>query len=133
MHSIKTTSELKDSIRLLEDKRSAEMHLLKTEFNLIVESLKPANIIKRSVSGISSSPHIMRNILIAISGLATAYVSRKKLIKSSNPARKLLVTIAQAGIASFLAVKGEEIKEKAYIILKSIFRRKSKVYEQSTT
>lgn len=125
MASITTTTELKDMIRVLEDRRDADADMLKEEFSMFVTSLRPANLIKSSVSGIASSQHGLRNVIIALTGLAVAYFTRRRKKKSkNNMMRKLLATIIQAGIGSLLAVKGEDIKERVFLIFKSIFSKK---------
>jgi len=133
--AITSTTELRDNIKLLEERRVVQGQLLKEEFSQVVESLKPSNIIKNSFSGMASSPHVMRNIIIGVMGVTAAYFSRKKLKKSrNNPVRKLMATVIQAGIASLLAVKGEVIKEKVYLIFKNIFSKKStEEYSGSTS
>ena len=127
--------ELRDNIRLLEERRSVQRQLLKEEFSEVVESLKPSNIIKNSLSGIASSPHVMRNIIVGVMGVTAAYFSRKRLKKvKNNPVRKIMATVIQAGFASLLAVKGEVIKEKVYLIFKNIFSKKrTEEYSGSTS
>ncbi len=133
--AITSTTELRDNIKLLEERRIVQGHLLKEEFSQVVESLKPSNIIKNSFSGMASSPHVMRNIIIGVLGVTAAYFSRKKLKKAkNNPVRKLMATVIQAGIASLLAVKGEVIKEKVYLIFNNIFsKKKTEEYSGSTS
>lgn len=125
MHSITSTAELRATIRQLEDQRDLQTQLMKDEFSKVVESLKPVNIIKSSVSGITHSHHVLRNIIIAVTGLAVAYFTRRKKKKAKgSPARKLLAMIIQTGIASLLTVKGSDIKEKAYMIFTNLFSKK---------
>lgn len=133
--AIASTTQIRDNIKLLEERRIVQGQLLKEEFSQVVESLKPSNIIKNSFSGMASSPHVMRNIIIGVMGVTAAYFSRKKLKKTkNNPVRKLMATVIQAGIASLIAVKGEVIKEKVYLIFRSIFSKKNpEEYSGSTS
>lgn len=124
-------SELREEIRLLENKRETQLELIKEDFSMVVESLRPSNIIKSSVSNIVSSPRAFRNILMAVGGIAVAYITRKKLVRTNqNPVRKILITIIQAGVASLLSVKAQDIKEKLYALFKGIIlSRKQEQYQ----
>jgi len=119
--AITTITELRNEIRLLEDKKASQLELIKEDFGILVESMKPSNIIKSSVNNIISSPNALRNILIAFGGIAAAYITRKNLSSTNNPFKKILVTVIQAGVASLLTVKGYDIKQKLYSFLKGIF------------
>ena len=132
--AIASNNELRDNIKLLEERRIVQGQLLKEEFSQVVENLKPSNIIKNSLGGMASSPHVLRNIIIGVTGVTAAYFSRRKLKRSkNNPVRKLMTTVIQAGIASLIAVKGEVIKEKVYLIFKNIFSKKSTEEYSRTT
>lgn len=74
------TDALNEAISLLENKQAHELKLLKEQFQVAYESLKPINIIKSTFREVTSSPEIKNNIVNNAIGLTTGYLSRKVLV-----------------------------------------------------
>lgn len=84
------TDQLNETIAYLEFKQSSEFIVLKKQFELTYDSLKPINVIKSVFSEIVSAPDIRANLLNNAIGLASGYFFRKLLFGSThNPIKKI--------------------------------------------
>lgn len=77
MQTITNSAELKEAIRLLEERKVAEQELLKTEFDYTREKLKPSNIIRNTFHQIFTGPNLIRTILITSLGLTAGFITKK--------------------------------------------------------
>ncbi len=77
MQKITTTAELKDAILLLEDKKKAEKELLKAEFEVVKEKLKPTNVVRSTFNQVFTGPNLIRTAMIATVGLTAGYITKK--------------------------------------------------------
>ena len=122
------TDSLNLAIDILQKKKEVEFELLKEQFHVTYESLKPINIIKSTLSDVASSPDIRNNLLNNVIGLTTGYLSKKVLMGSSrNPIKILLGTLFQFAIAKIVSKHTEGIKSTGENILLNIlsFKKKS--------
>lgn len=125
MQKITSSGELRDAIRLLEEKQSMGGKLLKEHFFIVLDSVKPVNIIKNTFKEVASEPDLISNILSTTLGLTAGYVSNKTVVGSSgNLFRKLLGTILQFGVTSIIIKNPETIKSTVQSISKLFLRRK---------
>jgi hypothetical protein len=115
---------LKETISLLEDKQAVELKLLKEQFHLTYESVKPFNLIKSTLHEVTSSPDIKENILNNVIGLTTGYLSKKVVVGGShNSMRKLFGTLLQFTITNIVANYAGVIKTTGRNLLQSFRRR----------
>jgi hypothetical protein len=106
--------DLAEDIRLLKEKQALELQLLRDQFQLTYESIRPINLIKNTLHEVVSSSEIRNNILNNVVGLATGYLAKKILLGAShNPVKKILGTIFQFAIASAVAKRKETAIETA--------------------
>lgn len=77
MGPITTSTELREAIRQLEEKRIAEKELLKEEFSIARERLKPSNVVRSTFSQIFTGTNFIRTAMIASAGVTAAYMSKK--------------------------------------------------------
>jgi hypothetical protein len=125
MQNITSVLELKNAIQLLEAEQAEDWYLVKEQFSLAIESLKPVNLIKTTLKDISSSPLLVDNIVGTAIGLATGYLSKKVFIGTSgNKIKKLLGTILQFGITNVVAQNSESIKLFGRSLFQHFFRKK---------
>ncbi|MBK7027801.1 MAG: hypothetical protein IPH45_00645 [Bacteroidales bacterium] len=95
MENITTSSELLEAIKILEAEQDFKGQVLKTQFFLTYESLKPINLINSTLKDISSSPYLLDNILGTAMGLVSGFLSRKLIVGgSSSIIRKLLGSLS---------------------------------------
>ena len=133
MKKISSVADLKESIHLLEIQRAEEEFLLKEQFKITNEALKPANLIKHTLSQLAGSPGIKGNLLNATIGLAAGYVSKKVVLGAThNPVTKLLGAVLQMGVGSFVSKHPGGIKSVAMNLIKTFSRKKDTADQNDT-
>lgn len=104
MNTIHNDSDLKKAIQQLESKKKLEEVLLKDHFHDTIESFKPANILKNTVSEVAASPTFKHNLLNVALGLGAGYLSKKIVVgRNSGILVRTLGTALQFGVTSLLA------------------------------
>lgn len=104
MQKIITAADLKNAIRQLEDRQAGEWPLLKEQFLITYEGLKPLNVLKNTFKGLVYSPGAKSNILGIATGLTAGYLSNTLLPGGSgNLVKKLFGTILQWGASTAVA------------------------------
>lgn len=127
MENITSTADLKNAIQRLEAEQAFEKQLLKEDLNMFIESFKPINLLKSTLSDITTSPHLIDNIVGITVGLASGYLSRVLVVGGSgNLIKKLIGTVLQLGVTSSVAQHPETIKALGQYIFQHIFRKKDK-------
>lgn len=125
MSYINHTLLLKTQIQLLEAEQAIKGQLLKEQFYVVYESLKPLNILLRTLKDISSSPNLLDTILGATMGLASGYLSKKIFVGTSeNLIRRLLGSVLQFGVTDAVRQHPDSIKSFGQFILQHLFRKK---------
>ena len=127
MNNINQTEALNKTIAALQAKKEIEFSLLKEQFQITYESLKPINLIKSTLANVASSPELKNNVLNNVIGLTTGYISKKVILGSTrNPIKILLGSLFQFAIANVVSRHTESLKSTGENILKRIFRNKDK-------
>jgi hypothetical protein len=128
MQSITTATELKDAIQLLEVEQAVKGLLLKEQFYLTYEGLKPINILRSTFNDIVSSPNIIDNLLGTTVGIATGYLSKKVFVAGSgNIIRNFFGSLLKQGVTNVVAQHPDIIKSLGQSIFQYIFRKKENV------
>jgi hypothetical protein len=126
MEKITSQEELRESIILLEIKQASQKKLLKEQFMITYESVKPVNLIKNKFNDIVSSPNLKENLLNAALSLAAGYLSKKVIIGSTqNPLKQLFGTLLQVGVTGIVSKNSDGIKSTAMDIIGKILRKKT--------
>lgn len=134
MQNITSYSDLKNAIQLLEAEQGVKGQLFKDQLHLTFESIKPINLIRKSLHDISSSPDLVDNILGVATGIASGFLTRKIFIGASgNVIRKILGTVLQFGVTNVVAKNPDTIKSIGQAILNLFLRRKDPKPEESGT
>jgi hypothetical protein len=111
MQKITSSVELKTAILLLEIKRVEEMILLKEQFKITCENLKPVNLIKNKINELITAPDLKDKLLNSALGLVTGYLSKKVVVGAThNPIKQLLGTLLQLGVTSIVSKNPDGIK-----------------------
>ena len=111
MQQITSSIELKNAIQLLEAEHAVKQEFLKEQFYITYESLKPVNLVRRTINEISSSPEIIDNLIGTSMGMASGYISKKLFVGSSDSKfRKLFGMLVQYGIATAVRRNSEGIR-----------------------
>ena len=117
---IKNSTELETAIVSLTEKNKIQIIGLKNQFAELVESLKPARLLKAAVNNIAENPGIAKVAVGTIVAVEAGVLSRKLIVgKSSNIFRRVIgkvveFTVAKSvlGNSAFIAGKGIELLRK---------------------
>jgi len=121
MEKIAAGERLKNTIKVLEVDQAVGAEQLKQQFDRVIESMKPVNLIKNTVKDMITSPKLGENMLGNVTGLVTGYLSKRIVVGTSgNLFRKFIGTIVQVGVTKFIAKHPETIKSTILEILKKI-------------
>jgi hypothetical protein len=105
------SDKLKESIRLLEFRQVEEGKILKEQFKLTYESLKPVNLIKSTLKELAGTSELKINLFETIVSILTGYLTKKILIRSkSNIFMKMLGVLLQFGVTNVVANNAESIR-----------------------
>lgn len=127
MEKITSVRELKLAIANLEADRALKYNLLKSQVTITVESLKPSNMIKDSLSHAFNSGHVTENLIDGLIGLVAGFVSKKILIGGNgNLIKNTFGNIIQMVVAGLVSNNTEGIKSKGMDLLKMLFADKHK-------
>ena len=104
-------NSLKESIRRVEIRQAEEGKILKNQFRITYESLKPVNLIKSSMKEIASSVEIKNSVFETIASIVTGYLSQKLIVNSkSNVFMKILGIVMQFGITNLISKNSEDVR-----------------------
>jgi hypothetical protein len=121
MNKIETTTDLKKAILQLEYLQTADLILLKNQFTLAYEALRPINIIKRNFSEMVLAPGSRSNAVNAVIGLVSGFAAKKFFVgRSSNPITKLAGIVLETVIANKITKNADQIKAIGNIMLKRL-------------
>lgn len=113
LEMIANTSDLETAIKRLERRKMILEEDMKDHMHIILESLKPGNILKTTLHEVQESTPLKHNLLKIAVGLGAGYFSRKMIVgKSAGLIKKALGTALQFGITQFVAKKGNESDDK---------------------
>ena len=128
---IANTSDLDIAIKRLEAKRFVQEEDMKAHFHVMLNDLKPANILKSTLHEVQQSTPLKNNLLKIVVGLGAGYFSRKMIVgQSAGFAKKALGAALQFGITSFIAKKDDPSdngfsKPRKVSLLKRLLTRKA--------
>jgi hypothetical protein len=118
------TDSLNELIVLQEQKYDMDLELLKDQFHVAYESLKPINLIKNLFHEVTASPEIKNDMVSNVIGLGTGFLSKKLLINGShNPAKRVFGTLIQFAVANLVSKHSDNIKTIGGNLLKYFFAK----------
>lgn len=127
MQNIKTETDLRDAIYLLEMKQTEQGKLLKEQFLVAYESVKPLNLIKSTFKEAVGSNDLKDNIINASVGMTAGIISKAVFQGvTSGPIKKVLGTALMFGIRAIVAKNPGAVKSVGHFIFKHILRRKDR-------
>jgi hypothetical protein len=130
MQNINSAAEMKIAIQQVELKHSIQGQIIKEEFFLTIESLKPANIIKNTLSDIATSPYLIDNVLSTTMAMVTGYLSKKIAVGSSDsPFRKAMGAVLQFGVTNIMAQHPEMFKTVGNFLMKMMIHKDKNLNE----
>jgi hypothetical protein len=124
MQEISSAAGLKNAIQLLEAEQEISKQLLKEQFYITYENLKPIALLKNAIKEISSSPHLVDNLSGTLMGLASGYLTKKMFVGSSgNLIRKLIGSVLQFGVTNVVAQHSSIIKSVGQVVLQHFIHK----------
>ena len=101
MQQINSAAGLRDAIVQLERRQAAEGEILKEQFRLVYEGVKPLNLLKSVFMEAADSHDLKVSMLNTFIGMTTGYLS-KKLFESvtKSPFKKLAGNAVMIGITN---------------------------------
>jgi hypothetical protein len=132
MQKINSFLELRYAIQVLEVEQAEKAVLLKEQFYITYESLKPVNLIRNTLKEVFLSPNLIDNFVGTTVGMASGYLSKKIVVgASSNIIKKLFGSLLEYGVTNLVAQHPEGIKTMGQMIFKRIFGKKEVPSEES--
>jgi len=126
MGTITNITELNAAILLLENKQAQEAILLKEQFSLTYESIKPINFIRSTFKELVTAPDFKEDLLNTSISLAAGYFSKKLAVGSTNnPLKQILGSFLQMGVTSVVSKNADDIRTKFMDILSVVFEKKA--------
>jgi hypothetical protein len=114
---------LNESIRLLQNKQTMELIVLKEQFYATYESFKPMNLIKSTLHKVVDSSELKNNLLNNFVELSTSYLSKKLLgDTSNNPIKKSIRILLQLAVTTIVSNYSETIITSGEKLLKRIIK-----------
>ncbi|MCX6236566.1 MAG: hypothetical protein NTY07_03235, partial [Bacteroidia bacterium] len=87
-----------------EGRKFDEGKLLRGQFSIAYESIKPFNVLQKMINQIASPSKFKDDLIQTSTGLITGYISRKMLVRSSkNPLLRLTGIFVQSAVTNFVA------------------------------
>lgn len=122
MENISSTDQLQAAIQILEVEQAVKLKLMKEQFHLAYESLKPVNLIKNTLKEISASPYLVNNLLNATIALLSGFVSKTAITgRSKNKFRRFLGILMQFGVTNIIAQNSKAIKSFGQYVSHRVF------------
>jgi len=109
----KTTASLslKQSILALERQQAEQANLLKEQFTITYESLKPIAVLRKALQEITNPSDLKDNLIQTFAGVITGFLCRSLLVRSSgNPLFRLAGLFVHHQISNFVARHADSIK-----------------------
>lgn len=111
-------NSLKESIRLLEMRQTEEGIILKEQFRITYESLKPVNLIKSSIKDLAGSFAIKSSIFESLFTIVSGYLTQKFIVNSkSNVFMKILGVLVQFGVTNLISKNSEDVRNFFYSLI----------------
>ena len=116
---------LRESIRLLEIRQAEEGRLLKEQFKITYESLKPVNLIRNTIQELADSVEVKNNLFESFLAIVSGYLSRGIVNSKSNLMMKLIRIFAHFGISNIIISNAENIRKYLADLISSFFTPKT--------
>jgi hypothetical protein len=118
-----TADDLKLRIATLQARSLQQEDDLKYTAGLLVESLKPANLIRETFKSTVQSPGFGKSLLKGAAGLAVGFLTKRLFVSSSSGiVKKAVGTMLELGIAKIVTKNATKIAGSGIKILNKIVK-----------
>jgi len=127
MQKITSVKELQAAIISLEKRQSEEGRLLKEQFSITYESLKPFNVLRKAIIDIFKPIELKQGILDTSVGILSGYLSRALVVRNSkNPFLRLAGMFIQYGVTNVITKNSDTIMKVASAFIEKLMRHSPK-------
>jgi hypothetical protein len=131
MQNITSVTALRIAIQELETERKVKEQLLREQFYLTYESLKPVNILRNTLKNLFSSENLLENISGNAIGSFSGFILKRIFVgKSATRLKKLAGAILQFGIAKVISQNSDQIKKFGLAVFQNFFNKKDKIHKK---
>lgn len=124
MKKITSTAELKESIFLLEMKQANETTLLKEQFKITYESLRPVNLVKNTIRELVTTTDFKGGLLNTTLSLTAGYLTKKIVVGSThNPLKKILGSLLQMSVTNIASKNTDGIRSMIGQLINTLFKK----------
>lgn len=124
MKKLNETDALNELIQLNQQQYDTDLRLLKEQFHIAYESIKPINFIKNLVHEVTALPEIKEDLASNILGLATGFISKKIMIdEKGSTFKKVIGTVLQFAVANVVSKHSVNIKAVGTALFNNFFKR----------
>lgn len=121
MKSTFTADDLKIRIAALQARSLQQEEDLKYTTGLLVDSLKPANLIRETFKTTVQAPGFGKNILKGAAGLAVGFLTKRLFVSnSSGIVKKAIGTVLELGVAKIVTKNASKIASSGIKILNKV-------------
>jgi len=125
MQKINSGADLSLAIFELESKRAEEARILREQFHLAYESVKPINLIKSTFKESVGSRSVQNSLISSSLGLTAGFLSKILFqFLAKSPVKKVIGTALMLGITNVVANNPEAVRSFGHKFL-NIFRSKA--------
>ncbi|TYP98178.1 hypothetical protein C7447_103348 [Tenacibaculum adriaticum] len=89
--NIKNSYDLEQAIVELKAKKDKDFNVLKSQLSNSYNNLKPANMLRQMLTGLSTEPKVKNGVLDFVLSLSGGYLSKRLLIGKSNSFLKSII------------------------------------------
>ena len=117
---------LKENIRLLEIRQAEEGKLVKAQFVITVESLKPVNLLKIAAKEFTSSAELRETVLESSAILVAGFISKRIMDSTKgDPLLRLLTSLLQLGATGLIGKYGYQIQDLVMGLVDRLLKKSS--------
>lgn len=121
MKSPDASTLLKVLILEKESEMKIEQAMLKNQFRLTFESLKPINLIKSTLKQVVTSPELKTTVINSAIGYITGFIAKKIIVgKSHNPITQMSGGIIGSLVANKAEANADSIKSIGSALIKKL-------------
>ena len=126
MKKLNETDALNDLIQLNQQQYDTDLSLLKEQFHIAYESIRPINFVKNLVHEVTASPQIKEDVRSNVIGFVTGFISKKIMIdEKGSTFKKVIGTILQFAVANVVSKHSMNIKAVGTALINNFFKKRN--------
>ena len=127
MQNITSVKALRAAILRLEKRQTEQGLLVKEQFAVTYESLKPFNVLRNAVTDIFTPFELKQGLLETSAGILSGYLSRVLVVRDSkNPFLRLAGVFVQYSVTNVITKNSEAIMRVATVFIEKLLHHSQK-------